>query len=344
MRYGTLLRRLLVGGVAAALLGSACAASDRGADACVPEGEPLRLAFYAHFEPISYSAVDDPDGTGPAAHRGFEADLLTALEAMQGAQLSFIRSPVSEWADIWLAPASPGVDIVGGGITILESRTRNDAGETLVAFTSGHIAFRQSLLVRAADAQRFDSHDRLTDDVRVGVLRGTTGEARLLQLTGLADDDGVMAAGAQIDTPAGVVVADGTDDYTITAAGASATLDGRTSIVPPVGSMPQVVYLGDALGESELLDALDAGVVDAVARGEVGNGEAARASGGKFVTTALDSAAEHGGFALDARETELLACIDDKLNWLTDHRRIGYTQWRDDPGIFMERALLWDGA
>ena len=344
MRYRKLLRWLLVGGVAAAALGSACAASDDSADACVPEGEPLRLAFYAHFEPVSYSADSDPDAAGFAAHRGYEADLLTALEAMRGPQLSFVRSPVAEWVDIWLAPASPSVDIVGGGITILDSRTRNDADETVVAFTSGHIAFRQSLLVRAADAQRFGAHDRLTDDVRVGVLRGTTGEARLLQLTGLADDDGVVAAGAQIDTPAGVVVADGTDDYTITAATASATLDGRTAIVPPVGSMPQIVYLGDALGESELLDALDTGTVDAVARGEVGNGEAARASGGKFVTTALDPAAEWGGFALDASETALLACIDDKLNWLTDNRQIGYAQWRDDPGVFMERARLWDGA
>ena len=79
------------------------------------------------------------------------------------------------------------MDIAGGGITILESRTRNAAGEVAVAFTSSHIAFRQSLLVRAADAERLSTHEGLTREVRVGVLRGTTGEARLLQITRLAD-------------------------------------------------------------------------------------------------------------------------------------------------------------
>lgn len=49
-------------------------------------------------------------------------------------------------------------------------------------FTAGHIEFRQSLLVRAADAQRLGRHRDLTDADRVGVLAGTTGEARLLEL------------------------------------------------------------------------------------------------------------------------------------------------------------------
>jgi hypothetical protein len=53
-------------------------------------------------------------------HLGYEADLLTALEAMEGARLSFQRSPVAEWPGIWLLPATPDVDIAGGGITILE--------------------------------------------------------------------------------------------------------------------------------------------------------------------------------------------------------------------------------
>ena len=39
-------------------------------------------------------------------------------------------------------------DIVGGGITILDSRTRDEMGNQVVTFTSGHIVFRQSLLVR----------------------------------------------------------------------------------------------------------------------------------------------------------------------------------------------------
>ena len=336
-------RLLRAGVVATVLLGSACraAAPQHPAGACTPGGEPLRAAFYAFFAPVSYSADDDPASPGFHTHLGYEADLLTALEAMEGAQLSFVRTPVGEWPGVWLLPSTPNVDIVGGGITILESRTRNDAGELAVAFTSGHIAFRQSLLVRTGDAERFSSYDALTHDVRVGVLRATTGEARLLQITGLADDAGVLAEGTRIDTPMGTVVADGTAAFVITAAETSAVLDDRTHIHPPSESMPQVVYLGDVAGELELLEALRDQTIDAVARGEIGNGEAAHASGGTFVVAALDSLAEYGGFALDVQEPELLACIDEKLRWLTRDRQIGYAEWRDNPMVFLERARLW---
>ena len=270
--------------------------------------------------------------------------MLTALEAMEGARLSFQRSPVAEWPGIWLLPATPAVDIAGGGITILESRTRDDVGGVAVAFTSGHIAFRQSLLVRADDAERFSDYEGLTREVRVGVLRSTTGEARLLRITGLADENGVLAAGARIETPQGTVVADGTAAYVITAAKASAALDGRTRIHPPSESMPQVVHLGDTSGESELLEALRKRAIDAVARGEIGNSEAALASGGGFTVAALDTLSEYGGFTLDARDGELLACIDEKLRWLTRDREIGYAEWRQDPMVFLERARLWEGG
>ena len=59
-----------------------------GAGACAPAGSVLRLGFYAHFEPVSYSADPDPASPGFDDHRGYEADLLTALEAMEGANLA----------------------------------------------------------------------------------------------------------------------------------------------------------------------------------------------------------------------------------------------------------------
>lgn len=344
MHTGKSVRLLRVGVVATALLGSVRCGTAPEKGACTPSGEPLRAAFYAFFAPVSYSADPDPASPGFHTHLGYEADLLTALEAMEGAQLSFRRGPVAEWPGIWLLSATPDVDIAGGGITILESRTRNDAGEVAVAFTSGHIAFRQSLLVRTDDAKRFSDYQGLTRDVRVGVLRATTGEARLLQIAGLANENGVLAAGMRIDTPRGTVVADGTDAYVITAARASAVLDGRTHIHPPSPSMPQVVYLGDTSGEPELLEALREGTIDAVARGEIGNSEAARASGGDLVVAALDSLAEHGGFTLDAGDAELRACIDEKLRWLTRDREIGYAEWREDPMVFLERARRWEGG
>ncbi len=319
----------------------ACSARVEQDLACTKDGRVLDVGYYAFFAPVSYSADEDPGSPGFGAHLGYEADLLTALEAMEGAGLSFSRTPIAAWDDIWLLPAGSEYDVVGGGITILDSRTRNAAGEQVVAFTSGHIAFRQSLLVRVEDAKRFTSHDALTSDVRVGVLAGTTGEARLLVLAGLADANGTLAAGTLIETRGGELTADGSADYTITAAGESAILQGRRSLQPPSDDLPQVVYLGDDLGETDLLDALSNGSIDAVARGEVGNRDAAYGSDGAFVVAALDSEPEYGGFALAVNDSDLLSCLDEKIDYLTDGRLIGYAEWREDPSVFMRRAEAW---
>lgn len=307
------------------------------------EGRTLRFAFYAFFEPVSASADPDPDSDGFADHVGYEADLLTALEEMEGAGLAFDRTPVAEWPDIWLLPAGDEFDVAGGGITILESRTRNAAGDEIVVFTSGHIGFRQSLLVRATEASLYTTHADLTDDVRVGVLAGTTGEARLLQLTGLADRRGMLAEGTRIFTDADPLVADGSDSFVITAAGSSSRLESRRRLDPPSPEMPVVVYLGKDTGETELLDALADGLIDAVARGEIGNLEAAHAygDGGVFTVAALDPEVELGGWTLPATERALAACLDEKLDYLTDHRTIGYAEWVADPDIFLRRARSW---
>lgn len=312
-------------------------------DACVADGQPLHMRFFAHFPPVSHSASEDPGSPGFRIHTGYEADLLTALEAIEGARLSFDRSPVTEWEGIWLLAARPEVDIVGGGITILESRTRDASGKVAIAFTSGHIAFRQSLLVRAADRERFSSYGGLTRDARAGVLRATTGEARLLAIAGIVDGDGVVAAGTRIETPGGTVLADGTDRYVITAARASPVLDGRIHLFPPSQAMPQVVYMGDQDPDREFLEALRDSVIDVVARGHIGNAEAAHNSDGRFVLAALDTLAEHGGFVLDRDDLELRTCIDERIEWLTHGRRIGYVEWRREPAVFLERARLWPG-
>jgi len=304
----------------------------------------LTVAFYAYYPPVSYSADEDPNSPGFSRHMGYEADLLNALEAMPGAGLSFVRRPIADWPGIWLLPATSGFDMAGGGITILESRTRDEAGAPAVAFTSGHITFRQSLLVRREDAARLSSYDALTSAVRVGVLPGTTGEARLLRLTGIVDGSGVLRAGTRVETPAGTVVADGTGAYTITAAMASPVLEGRTRLHPPSGDMPEVVYLGRESGDAELFDALRDGRIDAVASGEIRGGEAVHTSGGAFAVAARDSLAEFGGFTLDAEDRDLLACIDARIDWLTDERRTGFAEWLADPSVFRQRAALWPGG
>ena len=302
----------------------------------------LKVGFYAFFAPVSYSAGDDPRAAEFNTHLGYEADLLTAVEALEGAGLSFSRHGIAAWHDIWLQSARPQYDIVGGGITILDARTRDAEGRKAVIFTSGHIAFRQSLLVRAADAERLAGYDDLSSNVRVGVLAGTTGEFRLLALTGLVDAAGVFVAGTRLDTPRGTVVADGSADYVVTAAGESPRLAGRQRLYSPSAAMPQVVYLGDVAGEVELLEALRAGSIDAVARGTIGNTDAAHHSGGAFVVTAVDPAAEYGGFTVAAEDAALVACLNEKIDWLTDDRRIGFAEWREEPMVFMQRATMWN--
>ena len=341
--------RLAIAHLAATFLAAAClacggAVAPQPRVACADLDAPLNLAFYAFFAPVSYSASEDRNSPAFQQHLGYEADLLSALELMEDAGLSFARRPVAEWPGIWLLPATPDVDIAGGGITILASRTLDADGNTAVAFTSGHIAFRQSLLTRAGDADRLSSYAQLTRDVRVGVLPGTTGEARLLQVVGLVDGAGVLRAGTRVETPGGEVVADGTAAFVITPAMASPVLADRTRLHPPSDGMPQVVYLGREHGETELLGALAEGRVDAVAGDQIGNGEAAHASGGAFAVAVLDSLAEYGGFALDADDRDLLACIDERINWLTDDRRIGYAEWRADASVFGRRAARWPGS
>ena len=316
----------------------ACSPGGASSEPCTDGGRVLNFGFYAFFAPVSYSADPDPSSRGFNTHLGYEADLLTALEAMEGAGLSFTRHGIGPWDDIWLRSGGPEYDIVGGGITILDSRTRNAQGMQVVSFTSGHVHFRQSLLVRSEDANRIISHADLTSDVRVGVLADTTGERRLLELTDLVDDAGALAAGTRIETPAGTVTADGSADYTINAATESPVLEDRRRLYPPSEHMPQVVYPGDDTGESELLDSLRAGRIDALAGGAVGNLDAANASGGGFAVTALDDEVELGGFTLGVDDAELRACLDEKIDYLTDNLRIGYAEWVADPQVFLHRA------
>ncbi|MDE0010843.1 MAG: transporter substrate-binding domain-containing protein [Candidatus Poribacteria bacterium] len=311
-------------------------------DTCTDGTRVLKVGFYAHFAPVSYSANEDPDSAEFNTHLGYEADLLTALEAMEGAGLTFSRTAIAEWDGIWLKSTEPMYDIIGGGITILESRRQDATGMPVVTFTSGHIQFRQTLLVRAEDAERLSTHAALNNEVRVGALPGTTGEARLLQLTGFVDTEGVLLSGTRIETRDRTAVADGTAAYTITAAGASPNLAGRQHLYPPTETMPQIIYLGEVLGEAELLEALVAGRIDAIARGEIGSQDAAHASHGELVVTAFDDQIEYGGFTLALEDANLAACLDEKLDYLTDNKNIGYGEWLQDPSVFMKRAKQWN--
>ena len=186
------------------------------------------------------------------------------------------------------------------------------------------------------------------------MLRGTTGEARLLQITGIVDANGVVAAGTRIDTPTGPIVADGTADYKITAAGSTPNIENRFTLYPSAYSMPQVNYpvnmpnqgfdpliprtLIDLTEEEVLLGNLQENRIDVLARGEIGNRDAAAAAAGAFVVTALDEEIEYGGFTVARENTELLAFLNKRIEYLTDNGNIGYAQWVVDNGVFMKRA------
>ena len=312
----------------------ACAGIDRGT---------LNFGFFAFFEPVSFSADGDPAAKGYREHRGYEADLLTALEAMDRTGLAFNRIPIGEWTDIWLTPARPpAIDVVGGGITIRDDRAASADGSLRVAFTDGHIQFRQALLVRAADAETIKVHADLASSHTVGAVPETTGEERLLQLVGLIDENGIVAEGTGIVTPAGTLTADGTDAYVISASGGTDNVAGRTLLIPPSDDMPNVAYMGS--DEDPYVAALAAGEIDAFARGELGNAAAAASSGSALAVTAFDPAVEYGGWTVAAEDQSLLACLNARLNYLTGARSVTFSDWNADPGIFMRRAAAWNSA
>ena len=311
-------------------------------EVCSDEPRVLTFGFYAYFAPVSYSADSNPASEGFNTHQGYEADLLTALEAMDDVGVSFLRKAIVRWPSIWLKASERGYDMIGGGITILDARTKDVAGIRRVVFTSGHIAFRQSLLVRREDAAKFADYTDLSRDVRVGVLLGTTGEVRLLQRTGIVNAAGILLEGTRIETAAGSLISDASAAYRITSAAAAPQLAGRRSLYPPSEDMPEVIYLGDTAGESELLLALAEHRIDAIARGEIGNRDAAAITNGAFVVSTLDDLVEYGGFSIAIEDAQLAACLDRRLNYLTDAGNIGYAQWLADPRVFSARAAVWN--
>ena len=90
---------------AAALLGG-IGSTAPAAQQCEARDEPLQFGFYYDYAPISYSENRDADAPGYNRHRGYEADLLTALEALEDAGLAFERRAIGYWASqdppIWL--------------------------------------------------------------------------------------------------------------------------------------------------------------------------------------------------------------------------------------------------
>ena len=56
----------------------------------------------------------------------------------------------------------------------------------------------------------------------------------------------------------------------------------------------------------------------------------------------VDDKVEYGGFTLVVEAAELVACIDKKINYLTDGGRIGYGEWVEAASVFINRVQMWN--
>ena len=309
----------------------------------VAQMQPRRVTygFYTDFNPLSYAATQDR--SDPAFNRplGYEPSLVAAVETFAGGRLTV--SPVgigNPFAGIWLKAADASYDLVGGGVAPLDRRTRNGAGQQVVRFGVGHLDFRQSLLVRAGSA--IERHGDLTAKHTVGALRGTTGESRLLALTGITDAQGVIGAGARIELAGGAEVTAGAPGsgraYRIAGAAQPDAIAGRVRLRPDGGDRPEVIYFDS---ETEQIEAVLAGVVDAIARGEIGNLMAARARSGLRVTAFDDTAREPVAFSYPATPDgdALRGAVDEVIRCLTDDGAVSFAEWLASDGtLFAQRA------
>ena len=297
----------------------------------------VQYGFYTDFNPVSYSVAP-----GAAAHRpmGYEPDLVAAVEALSRGRLSFTALGIGNpFSGIWLKPAQEPYEMVGGGITALPERTRDAEGRPVIRFGVGHISFAQSLLVRAASA--IERHDDLTSEHRVDTYRGTTGEKRLLELTGTIDTAGFIRSGTRVLLADGRLLTAGEPDsesaLRIAAGTGSAAIATRVRLTPPGDDQPEVLYFDS---DGEQTSALLEGAVDALAGDEFGNRVTARDTPGLRVTAIAESN-ERGAFSYPDTPAgnALRRTMNAAISCLTANGTIGFAEWFDSGGtIFAQRA------
>ncbi len=316
---------------------AACEAA-RGMLAGLPDMR-VNYGFYTDFNPMSYSIAS-------AVHQpmGYEPDLVAAVETFSKGKLSFNTLGIGNpFSGIWLNAAQEPFDMVGGGITALPERTRDANGRQVIRFGVAHVSFRQSLLVRSESV--INRYANLTSHHRVGVLRGTTGEKRLLELTGIIDAEGFLRSGTQVQLASGDVLIAGEPDsraaLRIAAGTGSAAIATRVRLAPAGNDRPEVFYFNS---DSEQLSALLERVVDALARGELGNRVTARDTPGLRVTAIDTEGSEWGAFSYPDTPAgnALRRAMNAAITCLTENGTIGFSQWFESGGtIFSERAEEW---
>ena len=325
---------------------------DETAAACEAAGQLLaalpamgvNYGFYTDFNPVSYAVPPVPVESAAHQPMGYEPDLVAAVEIFSRGKLSFNKLGIGNpFSGIWLKAAQEPYDMVGGGITALPERTRDANGRRVIRFGVGHISFRQSLLVRSDST--INRHEDLTSEHRVGVLRGTTGEKRLLELTGIIDDAGFLRRGTRVHLAGGDVLIAGKPGgelaLRIAAGTGSVAIATRVRLAPPGDDQPRVLCFNN---DSEQISALLEGAVNAVARGELGNLVTARDTPGLRVTAIDTEGSERGAFSYPDTPAgdALRAAMNAAITCLTANGTVGFSQWLESGGtIFADRAEAW---
>jgi len=308
-------------------------------------GNEYQVAFYSDFEPISYSESRNSADSKFDNPKGYEVDLLKAMEAIPGSDMTFRFHGVKEWNNIWLAPyTNPKIDIAIGGIAREDKRLVDEEGKQVVATTHGTTRFNQSLLMNAKESLRIKKHEDLTCGYIVGAVRGTTGEYRYLEKTKIINDfdEGFIKKGM-------IVVLE--DKSFLVSNGSLSIYDPkvakRTMLIPPDCSLPITKYF---IAEDTMIPALQEGSIDAIARGYIGNKLVADKSNGQLAVTAIFSLEcpknesitcskkEESVFYVKVENKELLEKLNRYIDYLTDNGKIDYDDWKMNKNIFLERA------
>lgn len=315
------------------------------------DAKEYQVAFYTGFEPVSYSASPEPSDPGFNDARGYEIDLLKAIEAIPDSNMSFKFHGVNQWRDIWLTPyRSPEIDLVVGGIDEEERRKKNSIGKKVVDVTHKTLTFKQSLLMNKSDAAKVKTFNDLNCDYTIGVIRESTEENRFLLQSKLIGNLqlGKIRKGAK-------VVLENKDE--ITSDGElriyEPKLKTRTMIIPPDCPAPKVKYYTD---EPLMYSDLNEGKINGIASDHIGNQFEASKSNGKLFVTAISTLdcpheksidcdkPEYATMYLKADDKELQDKLNKYIDYLTNNGAIEFEDWKANPNIFMQRAKNYRNA
>jgi polar amino acid transport system substrate-binding protein len=155
--------RHVIQALVAAVFVSACAAmpgSHSKALAADGPGSELRVGVAPNYPPMAFKQDGRLTGIEPEFARQLGTDL--------GVTITLVETP---WEDLIPALRAHRIDVIMSGMSITDERKQ------VVSFTDSYLRVGQMALIRRADDARFRKlTTKELSSLRVGVVRGTTGE------------------------------------------------------------------------------------------------------------------------------------------------------------------------